>query len=144
MPGHRPWTVYDLAYVPPEPSTSVPLPSLIGSEGLPGEARAVRQLLEAVALGHSVPTPARDVPRDWVPVLKELHRARSEGASWADALTRTGLVPPPDPHAHLEGLRAELGELYDRVPPLIAWVNKLAVSTVVRQRLLEQLGQLLV
>lgn len=144
MPGHRPWTVYDLAYVPPEPSECIPLASLIGSEGLPSDARAVRQLLEAVALGHGVPTPTKDVPRDWLPVIREVHRARSEGATWAHALTGAGLVPPADPHARLEGLRAELGGLYDQVLPLIAWVNKLATSSIVRQRLLEQLGQLLV
>lgn len=137
------WNPEDGIQIVPEPATTVPLHTLIRIEGLPDDARAFRQLLEAVSLCHNLPAPTKDVPRTWVPVLKEVYSARSQGKPWADALGRAGLIPPPNPRAHFETMRAELDELYNRIPELVAHVNQRAASSVVRQRLLQQLGQLL-
>ena len=88
--------------------------------------------------------PVKDIPRTWIPVLRDVHQARTEGATWGTAMTRAGLVPPVDPHAYLETMRAELDGLYERIPALVAHINRVASTSVVRQRLLQQLGQLLV
>ncbi len=137
------WREEDAIQIVPEPATTVPLHTLIRTEGLPGDARTFRRVLEAVALGYNLPTPVKDIPRTWIPVLRDVHQARTEGATWGTAMTRAGLVPPVDPHAYLYTMRAELDGLYERIPPLVVRINRVASTSVVRQRLLQQLGQLL-
>jgi len=128
-PSGQPWGSQDfVTNIIPPPSPTVPLHSLIRSDGLPRDERSFRRCLEAVALGYGVETPRNDIPRDWIVALQRVHAARSGGATWAAALEAAGLEVPTatDLTARQQALRSELYDLYDRVPAMAKWVEKKA------------------
>lgn len=97
---------------------TVPVRTLVGSQGLPRDARTVRRLLEALALGYGVPSPTQEVPAAWVPLVHCLHEARSRGSSWRAALVEVGLEPPVDLAPLVAERERALRALWDKLPGL--------------------------
>ena len=145
-PQHRGWSHLDFptSIIPP-PSATVPLHTLIASDGFPRDERAFRRVLEAVALGYGIETPRKDIPRTWIAPLRDVYAARSGGATWAKALEAAGLNVPTssDLTAREQALRSELYDLYDRVPAMTEWVRRNTLSSVAYRNLTALLRQLL-
>lgn len=95
---------------------TVPIRTLVGSQGLPHDARVVRRLLEALALARGVTSPAQEVPAAWVPLVHHLHAARSRGVSWRAALGAVGLEPPVDLTTFVAERERALRELWGKLP----------------------------
>lgn len=144
-PQHRGWGPQDFVTdIVPAPSATVPLHSLIRSDGLPRDERSFRRCLEAVALGYGVETPHVDIPRAWIVPLRDVHAAHSGGASWAGALEAAGLKVPTASEltARQQALRNEVHDLYDHIPAMAKWVEKKA-PTFAYHNLVVLLRQLL-
>lgn len=83
---------------PREEPRPVAIYTLAGSDGLPRDRRAVRQLVEALAGAHRVSSPSREIPQAWVPQLRRLAASRAAGRSWREALEELGLRAAGRPH----------------------------------------------
>lgn len=125
-----------------EADLTVPIRTLIGSRGLPHDARVLRRLLEALALGYSVPSPAQDLPAAWVPLVHRLYAARSRGLSWRAALGEVGLEPPAALTPPVAERERALHNLWDRLSGLGGAALRLN-NGVVQARLREALKRLL-
>lgn len=129
---------------PPTPAapTTVTIGTLLGDPGLPRDARLLRRLLEAVALCEGAPSPGREVPTAWVPLVRQLHAARSRGLSWRAALSEVGLTPPDDLTPLLQQRQRALAAAWALLPGILGRVEE-RTPGIGRQRLRDHLRQLL-
>lgn len=146
QPAQTGWSSKDfVTSIIPTSSTTVPLHTLIASDGFPRDERAFRRVLEAIALSYGIETPRKNVPRTWINPLRDVYAARSGGATWAAALKAAGLEVPTDSEltAREQALRSEVYDLYDRVPAFTEWVRRNTLSSVAYRNLTLLLRQLL-
>lgn len=127
----------------PPPRKNIRISVLVGSNGLPRDPREIRRLVEAVALAHGSPSPAQEIPAGWEPEVRRLSAARDSGLGWREALAKAGLTPPPETSPALLEARGELRDVWGQLPPLLAWVEREAVSGHVYRDLTIFLGRLL-
>ncbi len=135
---------------PPPPYAPAPQPDAVRPQsiytlvGLPArgyldrDPRAVRQLIEAVAVSKRVSSPTQTIPPDWVPVLRRVAEARARGYSWAEALGEAGLEVPVSLESSARATRAELNSLWDPVLAVVGYTLD-GSNDVVRDQLRDQL-----
>lgn len=127
----------------PEPRTTVSISSLVGSEGLPRDIREFRRILEAVALCYDAPAPQKNIPHTWVHLMRDVHNARTDGATWSGALHAAGLEVPADMEPHTNAARSELSGLWTHIPAMAEWIKRYTLSTAGYKELLIKMQQLL-
>jgi hypothetical protein len=124
------------------PSSTMPIRTLIGSQGLPHDARLIRRYVEAVALCQGVPSPARNIPKTWEPLVRNLHEVRNRGLSWQTALGEVGLAPPSDLTPYIRERQLELHALWDKLPGIVGRALE-RTNGIGRENLTNSLRQLL-
>lgn len=104
--------------------TTIPMPlSIVASSAL---IEARQGVLEEVVLCYGVSAPTGDVPRTWIAPMRDTYAARQVGSSWSDALKAAGLelqLNEADLTSHYEAIRAEMYDLYDRIPAMVDWIE---------------------
>lgn len=116
-------TIYRQEPAPPELTD---LALLAGSQGLPHDMRALRQLSVAVALSRGDELPGARIPVSYESDIRRLASARDRGMGWRAALVACDLEVPDDGDVafRTRELRNELRGLWDQLLPVLDALNE--------------------